>query len=164
LQQLRCLMDRSEMNADQQRRRVRVIRAVILAVIAILLLGNVFAASINVNSGNPLTFGQGQASVTACDPTVDYSIGSDFVNGSFVVKEVVATIDATACNGKKLIVIPFEVGGGSTTALDAATINLTGITATTEFTIGTGASSATGLIVSGVSAGDVAGIALEIKD
>jgi hypothetical protein len=164
LQQLRCLMDRSEMNADQQRRRVRVIRAVILAVIAILLLGNVFAASISVNSGNPLTFGQGQASVTACDPTVDYSIGSDFVNGSFVVKEVVATIDATACNGKKLIVIPFEVGGGSTTALDAATIDLTGIAATTEFTIGTGSSSATGLIVSGVSAGDVAGIALEIKD
>lgn len=164
MQQLRCLMDRSEMNADQQRRRVRVIRAVILAVIAILLLGNVFAASISVNSGNPLTFGQGQASVTACDPSVEYSIGSDFVNGSFVVKEVVATIDATACNGKKLIVIPFEVGGGSTTALDAATIDLTGITATTEFTIGTGASSATGLIVSGVSAGDVAGIALEIKD
>jgi hypothetical protein len=152
------------MNADQQRRRVRVIRAVILAVIAILLLGNVFAASISVNSGNPLTFGQGQASVTACDPTVDDSIGSDFVNGSFVVKEVVATIDATACNGKKLIVIPFEVGGGSTTALDAATIDLTGITATTEFTIGTGASSATDLIESGVSAGDVAGIALEIKD
>ena len=164
MQQLRCLMDRSEMNADQQRRRVRVIRAVILAVIAILLLGNVFAASISVNSGNPLTFGQGQASVTACDPSVEYSIGSDFVNGSFVVKEVVATIDATACNGKKLIVIPFEVGGGSTTALDAATIDLTGITATTEFTIGTGASSATDLIESGVSAGDVAGIALEIKD
>jgi len=164
LQQLRCLMDRSEMNADQQRRRVRVIRAVILAVIAILLLGNVFAASINVNSGNPLTFGQGQASVTACDPTVNYSIGSDFVNGSFVVKEVVATIDATACNGKKLIVIPFAVSSGSTNALDAATIDLTGITATTEFTIGTGASSATDQIVSGVSAGDVAGIALEIKD
>jgi len=164
LQQLRCLMDRSGMNADQQRRRVRVIRAVILAVIAILLLGNVFAASINVNSGNPLTFGQGQASVTACDPTVDYSIGSDFVNGSFVVKEVVATIDATACNGKKLIVIPFGVSSGSTNALDAATIELTGITATTEFTIGTGASSATDLIESGVSAGDVAGIALEIKD
>lgn len=164
MQQLRCLMDRSGMNADQQRRRVRVIRAVILAVIAILLLGNVFAASINVNSGNPLTFGQGQASVTACDPTVDYSIGSDFVNGSFVVKEVVATIDATACNGKKLIVIPFGVSSGSTNALDAATIELTGITATTEFTIGTGASSATDLIESGVSAGDVAGIALEIKD
>ena len=157
-------MDRSGMNADQQRRRVRVIRAVILAVIAILLLGNVFAASINVNSGNPLTFGQGQASVTACDPTVDYSIGSDFVNGSFVVKEVVATIDATACNGKKLIVIPFGVSSGSTNALDAATIELTGITATTKFTIGTGASSATDLIESGVSAGDVAGIALEIKD
>ena len=157
-------MENSVSQADQQRRRNRIIRAVILAVIAILLLGNVFAASISVNSGNPLTFGQGQASVTACDPTVDYSIGSDFVNGSFVVKEVVATIDATACNGKQLIVIPFQVGGGSTTALDAATLSLTGITATTEFTIGTGASSATDKIVSGVSAGDVAGVALEIKD
>jgi autotransporter adhesin len=108
--------------------------------------------------------GQGQASVTACDPTVDYSIGSDFVNGSFVVKEIVATIDNTACNGKQLIVIPFQVGGGSTTALDAATLSITGITGTTVFTVGTGASSATDKIVSGVSAGDVAGVALEIKD
>jgi hypothetical protein len=147
-----------------QRRRVRIIRAVILAAIAILLLGNVFAASITVNSGNPLTFGQGQASVTACDASVDYSIGSDFVNGSFVVKEVVATIDNTACNGKKLIVIPFEVGGGSTTALDAATIDITGITTTTVFTIATGAGTETNKIISNVSASDVAGVALEIKD
>jgi hypothetical protein len=117
-----------------------------------------------VNSGSPLTFGQGQASVTACDPSVEYSIGSDFVNGAFVVKEVVATIDNIACNGKKLIVIPFQVSGGSTTALDAATIGLTGITTTTVFTIGTGGGTATDEIVSGVSAADVAGVALEIKD
>lgn len=157
-------MNSSAVEVEQKRRRVRIIRAVILAAIAILLLGNVFAASITVNSGSPLTFGQGQASVTACDPSVEYSIGSDFVNGTFVVKEVVATIDNTACNGKKLIVIPFQVGGGSTTALDAATIGLTGITTTTVFTIGTGAGTATDKIVSGVSAADVAGVALEIKD
>jgi autotransporter adhesin len=161
---MRDAMNSSANEVEQQRRRNRIIRAVILAVIAILLLGNVFAASISVNSGNPLTFGQGQASVTACDPSVEYSIGSDFVNGSFVVKEIVATIDNTACNGKQLIVIPFEVGGGSTTALDAATLAITGITGTTVFTVGTGASSATDKIVSGVSAGDVAGVALEIKD
>jgi hypothetical protein len=157
-------MNSSTIPAEQQRRRTRVIRAVILAVIAILLLGNVFAASISVNSGSPLTFGQGQASVTACDPTVNYSIGSDFVNGSFVVKEVVATINATACNGKKLIMIPYETGGGSTTALDVATIEISGITDTIEFTISTGAAGATDKLVSGISAGNVAGVALEIKD
>ena len=160
-------MNSSANAVEQQRRRNRIIRAVILAVIAILLLGNVFAASITVNSGNPLTFGQGQANVTACDPTVEYSIGSDFVNGSFVVKEIAATIDDPDCNGKQLIVIPFKVGGGSTTALDAATLAITGITGTTGisvFTVGTGAGSATDLIVSGLSAGDVAGVALEIKD
>jgi hypothetical protein len=157
-------MSSSAVEVEQRRRRVRIFRAVIFAAIAILLLGNVFAASITVNSGSPLTFGQGQASVTACDPSVEYSIGSDFVNGAFVVKEVVATIDNTACNGKKLIVIPFQVSGGSTTALDAATIGLTGITTTTAFTIGTGGGTATDKIVSGVSAADVAGVALEIKD
>jgi hypothetical protein len=61
-------------------------------------------------------------------------------------------------------VIPYEVGGGSTTALDAATIDITGITTTTVFTIATGAGTETNKIISNVSASDVAGVALEIKD
>lgn len=150
----------------QSRRRTRILRAGILAAIVILILGNVFAASITVNSGNPLTFGQGQANVTACDDSVTYSVGSEFSNGTFVVKEVVATIDASACEGKNVIIIPFkEINSTSTTALDAATISLVGITsssATTKFTVATGTD--TTQLNSGISASNVSGVALEIKD
>lgn len=150
----------------QSRRRTRILRAGILAAIVILILGNVFAASITVNSGNPLTFGQGQANVTACDDSVTYSVGSEFSNGTFVVKEVVATINASACEGKNVIIIPFkEINSTSTTALDAATISLVGITsspATTKFTVATGTD--TTQLNSGISASNVSGVALEIKD
>ncbi|MFZ9385438.1 MAG: hypothetical protein ACO25O_01315 [Candidatus Limnocylindrus sp.] len=148
---------------QQDGRRRRILRAGIFAAIAILILGNVFAASISVNSGNPLTFGQGQASVTACDPDVAYSVGSGFMNGTFLVSEIVVSIDNTACNGKQLIIIPFtSVNSTSTNVLDVASITITGISDTTAFTIGTGSGASE--LDGTLSAADVSGVALEIKD
>lgn len=151
-------------NSEERRRRVRIVRAGILAVVAILVLANVFAASITINSGSALTFGQGQASVTACDASVDYSIGSEFVDGAFAVKEIVATINDAACEGKQLIVIPYEVSGTSTIALDYATITLTSVTAASVFTVTNGATADSDKIDSGIPASSVFGVALEIKD
>jgi hypothetical protein len=160
-------------NVDQQelqhRRRTRILRAGILAAIVILILGNVFAASITVNSGAGLTFGQGQATITACDPIVDYSVASSFDNGTFKLASVVVTLDQEACNNKNLIVIPFtDSGGGTTDALATATLAINGIDTdtapTVEFTISAVASPAASEITDTIPAESVSGVAIEIKD
>jgi hypothetical protein len=158
-------------NVDQQelqhRRRTRILRAGILAAIVILILGNVFAASITVNSGAGLTFGQ--ATITACDPIVDYSVASSFDNGTFKLASVVVTLDQEACNNKNLIVIPFtDSGGGTTDALATATLAINGIDTdtapTVEFTISAVASPAASEITDTIPAESVSGVAIEIKD
>jgi len=143
------------------RRRSRILKAGILAAIVILILGNVFAASITVNSGSPLTFGQGQASVTACDATVNYSVGSAFINGEFKLDNVTVQIDDSACASKTLILIPYEVVGGSTNSLGAATV---AIPASSPFDVVVTTGTSAENLADTILAADVAGVALEIKD
>ena len=51
------------------------------ALVGLVVLGSTLAASINLNSGSPVEFGQGVAQTTACDSQILITPYSEFVNG-----------------------------------------------------------------------------------
>jgi hypothetical protein len=75
------------------------------------ILGTTFAASIAVNGGGAVQFGQGVASVEACDQAIKIKPdGSyDYDTNSFYLETVtVDEINTTDCNGKVVILRAFD--------------------------------------------------------
>jgi hypothetical protein len=75
------------------------------------ILGTTFAASIAVNGGNSVQFGQGVASVNACDTSVtigpagDYNYASD----AFHLETVTITnLDTVSCAGKTITLRAYD--------------------------------------------------------
>jgi hypothetical protein len=75
------------------------------------LVGSTFAASISLNSGSTIEFGQGTVNAAACDTSIDVKLSSDVINvggtptfalGSLVLDNVDLT--AGACAGKTITV------------------------------------------------------------
>ena len=102
-------------------KRVLGIGAILLSVV----LGSTFAASINLNSGAPVEFGQGVAMTTACDSSVFVTPYSTFVNDaddpefkftSFSVSEI-----GSECDGKVFTIKAFKDGENDALALYTTT-------------------------------------------
>ena len=69
-----------------------------LALLGFGIGGGVFAANIGLGS-SPIEFGQGVATVTACDSTMTLTPVSAYTSGEFKLKEIViGGIDATTVN------------------------------------------------------------------
>ena len=85
-----------------------------------IALGSTLAASINLNSGASIEFGQGIAQTTACDSNIVLTPYSSFINtqggGSFKLEVIkVSDVDLAACSGKDFIIKAY---GASPTALN----------------------------------------------
>ena len=90
------------------------------ALAGVVVLGSTLAASINLNNGGPVEFGQGVTQTTACDNEILVTPNSSFVNatsdGSFMFTGVtLGTLDTTAqgCAGKTLTLIAYGPDGTS---------------------------------------------------
>jgi hypothetical protein len=95
------------------------------AIVLSVVLGSTFAASINLNSGAPVEFGQGVAMTTACDSSVFVTPYSTFVNDaddpefkftSFSVSEI-----GSECDGKVFTIKAFKDGENDALALYTTT-------------------------------------------
>ena len=83
----------------------------IAALVAVPVIGTTLAASITVNTGGNVDFGQGAAAAAACDSDLTISATSAYTSSAFKVKTItVSGIDleisssASSCRGKTLIV------------------------------------------------------------
>jgi hypothetical protein len=83
----------------------------IAALVAVPVVGTTLAASIGINSGGSVQFGQGAATAAACDDALVVSATSAYTSSTFKVKTIsVSGIDletsssATSCLGATLIV------------------------------------------------------------
>ena len=79
-----------------------------------LILGNTFAASISLNSGGNVEFGQGVALTTACDDDLLVTPYSTFVNteggGDFIFTSLTVTRISSECDGKTFIIKAYSNG------------------------------------------------------
>ena len=76
-----------------------------IGIAAVLVVGSTFAASINLNPGQNVEFGQGISIATSCDSEITLTPISSFVNASgngafYFSGFTVSNIDTTACNGR----------------------------------------------------------------
>ena len=103
--------------------------AVIL--LALPLIATTLAASITINSGSTVQFGQGVIQATTCDSAITISANSSFTNasgaGSFNVDTVTLSGVANACSGNT-----FTIRAYDTTTATPLTLN-SGGTPTTAF-------------------------------
>ena len=125
--------------------------AVIL--LALPVIGTTLAASISINSGSSVQFGQGVIQATACDEAITVTANTSFTNasgaGSFNVDTITLSGIADACSAKTFTVRAYDTttatpltvnsGGTPTTALvfaptisGSCTISVTGSTFTTS--------------------------------
>jgi hypothetical protein len=125
--------------------------AVIL--LALPVIGTTLAASISINSGSSVQFGQGVIQATACDEAITVTANTSFTNasgaGSFNVDTITLSGIADACSAKTFTVRAYDTttatpltvnsGGTPTTALvfvptisGSCTIAVTGSTFTTS--------------------------------
>jgi len=102
--------------------------------VAVPTIGSTLAASISLNSGNAVQFGQGVVQATACDSGVTVTPSSAFTNeagaGNFKLSSIsISDIDA-ACDGKVFTIKVYD--NSNSTALTVASPSPTpnGATAT----------------------------------
>lgn len=94
-----------------------------IAILALVpVIGSTYAASIAVNSGSAIEFGQGQNAVTACDssititPTSTFTPGTNNADGTFSLDTVVlGGVDTSACNGKTFKLVARDSSGAAIT-------------------------------------------------
>ena len=101
------------------------------ALAGVIALGSTLAASINLNTGHPVEFGQGIAQTTACDNSILVTPYSKFVNangaGSFKFSSItLSNLDSTdsACSGK---ILTLKIYGNSGPSLASYTILDSGV-------------------------------------
>ncbi len=152
-----------ETTQEKKKRNKPLLIALIGAGALVATVGGVFAAnSITVNNGSAIEFGQGIASTTTCDATLDttinqeYSGSGDAFNASTVV---VSGIDDSACSGKTLHVS--LIGSAGT-----AVCNVDGTHATSashpqdQFTIASGDTTVTVTVEAGCDASSISKVAI----
>ena len=87
------------------------------ALVGALALGSTLAASINLNSGAPVEFGQGLIQATACDDDVTITPYSNFINdgenSEFYFTSFSVTGISEACDGKIFTIKAFSADGSS---------------------------------------------------
>ena len=85
--------------------------------VGVIALGSTLAASINLNSGAPVEFGQGVAQTTACDGDVTVTPFSTFANdeenADFLFTSFSVTGIDAACNGKTFTIKAYNDGDNS---------------------------------------------------
>jgi len=93
----------------------------IAALIAVPVIGTTLAASIAINTGSAVQFGQGVVQATACDSDVTVTPTSTFTNssgaGTFKVGTVVISGIANACSGKKFKLTAYADSNGTALTL-----------------------------------------------
>jgi len=72
------------------------------AIASVAVLGSTYAASVTLNSGAAVEFGQGVAETSACDPSITLTPAGEFNNTSkvFALSSIAVTDIADACSGK----------------------------------------------------------------
>lgn len=93
------------------------------ALVGVIALGSTLAASINLNSGTPVEFGQGVAQATACDSEILVTPISKFINsessGGFKFSGIsISGLDTTdqsgstqGCSGKTFVIKSYNASG-----------------------------------------------------
>jgi hypothetical protein len=104
-------------NSEQGRSGEKKTLSIILgigALIGAIALGSTLAASINLNSGTPVEFGQGVAQATACDDSVVVTPQSTFFNSEedagFIFSSFSVTDVSSACDGKVFTIKAYKNG------------------------------------------------------
>jgi hypothetical protein len=110
-------------------RRVSVLRKFMWSLVLFLPISAVAAASIVINSGSTVEFGQGSAEVVACDDAFDVEPITEFVDGEFKLDYVqVSDIDTSGCANQVLLVSVYASGNPTaiaqvSRAVSATTLN-----------------------------------------
>lgn len=93
---------------------------------AVMGMGSTLAASITLNSGSAVEFGQGIATATACDSSITVTPNSSYTNaatGDFLFSSVsISTVDSSTagCAGKTFVLKAFATGNGDTSTTGPA--------------------------------------------
>lgn len=75
------------------------------ALVLVPVIGMTFAASITINSGTAVQFGQGFQAATACDSAITITPTSSFSTPTFSLATLaLSSFDTNACAGKKITV------------------------------------------------------------
>lgn len=94
------------------------------ALAGVIALGSTLAASINLNSGTPVEFGQGVAQTTACTGNESLTITpvSIFNNGysSFKLDKLIVSHIPQSCVGKDFVIRAYSDTSGTQLLLDSA--------------------------------------------
>jgi hypothetical protein len=95
------------------------------ALVGIVAVGSTLAASISLNSGSPVEFGQGVVQTSACDDSISINPTSAFANdsngGSFALSSIIVSeIDSTSehCYGKTFTIKGYGETGGALNLVD----------------------------------------------
>ena len=114
------------------------------ALVGTVAIGSTLAASINLNSGGPVEFGQGVAHTTACDNDIVLIPFSAFVNsvgeGSFSLSAITLSgIDSSIgkCANKDFVIKAYDESSGSPLNLFDSVNSITVTDTGSEFTIPT---------------------------
>ena len=109
----------TELTGDATRsKRRRWLPIALGGIVLTLLVGAAAAASIQINSGDPIEFGQGKEIATACDTSIDASLstasfGTSITDLAFRVDSLDLTnVDLVACDGK-LFTVTFRKADGT---------------------------------------------------
>lgn len=113
------------------------------------LIGTAFAASITINSGNDIEFGQGTEDVAACTSSAQIAFSSALSSGSLYVSEInISSINAS-CDGKYLRAtvlnsigasidkIVWQISKGSQSSPTSFTLKADGTSTTSNHSFGT---------------------------
>ena len=92
------------------------------ALIGVIVLGSTFAASINLNSGTAVEFGQGVVATTACDDDgITLTPQATFINNGddsdFLFTMLTVTDVSSNCDGKSFTIKAYKNGQNSALAL-----------------------------------------------
>lgn len=75
------------------------------ALVLVPVIGMTFAASITINSGTAVQFGQGYQAATACDSAITITPTSSFSTPTFSLATLaLSNFDTDACAGKKITI------------------------------------------------------------
>jgi len=87
------------------------------ALAGVIALGSTLASSINLNSSNPVEFGQGVAQTTACDDNIIITPQAPFINdtenATFLFNTFSVTDVSEACDGKTFTIKVYKSGQNS---------------------------------------------------
>ena len=148
----------SQPAAKQKRRKAPLILAGIGLVALVPVVGSTFAASISLNGGGNLEFGQGSQLTSTCDTSVTVTPDAVYnsVTDTWALTVDVTGIDASACEGKTFTVSTWNAD--TDTVADTWAFTLTGEDG--DATTGTG----TYLLAGSDYTADLTGSSLDAAD